>query len=143
MIESTSLKCSHRHASSHACPGPTAGHAIDDKNAKAKALLAKAFHAKENSKAVVVASSSSVSSSASASQATARRKPLTPGQKKIELMRMRHKATPVDVRFERKGVTIPSPESRRFFKAKVQDKGVEGEEKVFWSMPVSRSRGIH
>ncbi|KAG8883281.1 hypothetical protein FRB98_003189 [Tulasnella sp. 332] len=124
---------SHRHESSHACPGPTTSHEVEEKNAKAKSLLAKAFPVKDESKAADSASSSSVP--AASSQATYRRKPLTPSQKKIELMRMRHKATPVDVRFERKGVTIPNPESRRFFKAKVQNKGIESGEKVLWSMP--------
>ncbi|KAG8983482.1 hypothetical protein FRB94_010055 [Tulasnella sp. JGI-2019a] len=127
-------KNSHRYASSHACPGSAPGLDADEKNAKAKALLAKAFPSMGEAKATKPATSPSPISSPSAIQ-SARKKPLTASQKKVELMRMRHKAVPIDPRFERKGVTIPSLENRRFFKAKALDKGAESEEKVFWSVP--------
>lgn len=103
-----------------------------DPMAEAKVLLSKAF---PNSQKTGPASALLVSQ-VHVPKVPTRRKPLTPGQKKVELMRMRHKAQPVDPRFQQKGATLPPLESRRFFKATV----LGGEERVLWSTLVREGR---
>jgi len=134
---------SHRHAVSHACPSAQSDRdPVTKKNAEAKTLLAKVFPASQSTKTSKVGGPKNTMVTTSGSAPT-RQKVMTPGQKKIELMRMRHKAVPIDPRFNQKGATQPGLDKRRFFIAGLQGNeaaGVLGE-MAFWStqdMPTGR-----
>ncbi|KAG9040721.1 hypothetical protein FS837_000268 [Tulasnella sp. UAMH 9824] len=111
-----------REPKSHSCI-PTTAVATEDKNAKAKALLAKAFPASKTASSAESAPSGSVTSGTVPNpDPTSSPKPKDPARearlRKVEVMKMRHQAVPVEAQFARSGATLPPVDKRRFFKAR-------------------------
>lgn len=108
-----------------------------DKNAEAKALLAKAYPergATSGSSGSIGVKAAGVAKAGSGTGAGGARK------RQVELMRLRHRATAIEAQFEGKGAaSVPAVDKRRFFKV-----AVGGGEKEFWVTKVrelGRDRG--
>ncbi|KAL0071627.1 hypothetical protein AAF712_001484 [Marasmius tenuissimus] len=102
----------HRHQEAHNCSIPPS---TAPKNEAARALLAKHFPAKDTGQSQT--SSTKATKPADAKSAQLR---------KLEMMKIRHKAIPVDPKDK---ATVPVTQ-RRFVKAKVDGKS---EEKIYWA----------
>ncbi|KAG8958991.1 hypothetical protein FRC03_008556 [Tulasnella sp. 419] len=141
-ISASCPKCSlsfcvrHRHAEAHECKGSVASSssASTDKNAAARALLAKAFPTQSKKAGTP---STSISVKGATSTQASKLDPVRLAKKKnVELMRMRHRAIPADPRH--KSGSVPALEQRRHVSVKT-----EAKETVFWVLKdVSTGRAI-
>ncbi|KAG8993653.1 hypothetical protein FRB90_000643, partial [Tulasnella sp. 427] len=124
----------------HKCIPKTAV-VTEDKNATAKALLAKAFPKSATASSAASPPTGSETSDVVQQEGSGNSMPPMPKSKdpakeaqlrKVELMKMRQKAVPVESQFTRSGSTVPSVDNRRFFNAR--DAGAPGNPSVaYWA----------
>lgn len=132
---------SHREPKAHRCV-PTV--ATEDRNAQAKALLAKAFPVSKKETASASPAESAPTGSVTSESSSVPNpnpntgmppKPKDPAKearlRKVELMKMRHQAVPVEAQFARSGATLPPVDRRRFFKATTTSGGA-GSVVAYW-----------
>ncbi|KAG8977819.1 hypothetical protein FRC05_000346 [Tulasnella sp. 425] len=113
---------------------------MQDKNAQAKALLAKAFPALKKETAYASPAESAPSGSVTTESSSVPNpnpnngmppKPKDPAKearlRKVEVMKMRHQAVPVEAQYARVGATLPPVDRRRFFKARCETTTSGGE----------------
>lgn len=127
---------SHREPKAHNCVHSTTAVATEDRNAQAKALLAKAFSASKTASPARSAPTGSGSSASVVPEPNSMPpKPKDPAKearlRKVELMKMRHQAVPVEAQFARSGATHPPVDKRLFFKARSETSSM-GSAVAYW-----------